>query len=754
MKANTKKSLDRRSFLKVTSIAGGGVMLGLYASSEELLSQGRGGRGGAPAPPPTPDVYITINPNNRFTLIAKNPETGQGIKAALPMIIADELDVDWDQVDIQQADLDPKYGRQIEGGSTAIPTNYNLMRQVGAAGRAMVLAAAAQTMNVPVGELTTGSGVVTHSGSGRTATYGSLAATVANLTPPDMADVTMKDPADFKIIGQPIPGMENFEMVTGQPIYGIDFEPEGTLFAAYHKCPVFGGVAQSANLDDILALPGVQHAFIVDAEGPASGVAIVADQWYQANIAREQLNVVWNEGATAVENTSRYDEQAASLSSQASTPPEGGGRGSANIGDVESAFSDAAQVVEAEYYFPLLSHAPLEPMNSTAHFKEDSTLEIWSPSQIPGLGAPATAAGIDADAATMHLVRAGGGFGRRLYSEYDIEVSAIARGVSDARIAAGLPTVPVKLLWTREDDMHHDRYRPAGYHFFKAGLDGNGQLTAFRDFVPSVSSVVPANEFPRGFVANYMANSINITPFSIPTGAMRAPSTNGVSFVMQSFIDEVAVAAGADPLQYRLDLLANPVPAPPAAGGRGGFGGGGGGFNASRATAVMEAVRRMSNWDTARANMPDGRGMGCAFQFAHAGYVAYVVDLTVGANQRLTINNVWAAVDIGSQIVNTSRSANLVEGGFVEGMSHMMNWEITIEGGAVVQNNFPEYQPTRMAQAPSNIQVEWILSDNSPTGLGEPSLPPAIPAIANAIFDASGVRVRKLPLRNEGYAWT
>jgi len=315
-----------------------------------------------------------------------------------------------------------------------------------------------------------------------------------------------------------------------------------------------------------------------------------------------------------------------------------------------------------------------------------------------------------------------------------------------------LDTVPVKLLWTREDDMHHDRYRPAGYHFFKAGLDGNGRVTAFRDFVPSIASVVPANEFPRGFVPNFMASAINITPFSIPTGAMRAPSTNGISFVMQSFIDELAVAAGQDPMQFRLDLLANPVPAPAPAGGGGGFGGGG--FNASRATGVMEAVRRMSNWDNAKPNLPNGRGMGCAFQFAHAGYVAYVVDVTVAANNRLTVNNVWAAIDIGSQIVNPSRSRNLVEGGFVEGMSHMMSWEITIEGGSVVQNNFPEYQPTRMSQAPSNIEVEFVLTDNSPTGLGEPSLPPAIPAITNAVFDATGIRIRKLPMKNEGYAWT
>ena len=751
LKRRKTSQLDRRSFLKVTSLAGGGLMLGLY-TTETLAQRGGGGRGGAPAPQPPPDTYITINPDNTFTIIAQNPETGQGIKAALPMIIADEFDVDWEQVRIQQADLDPKYGRQIEGGSTAIPTNYQRLRQVGASGRALMIAAAAQTMNVPAAELTTRSAVVTHGPSGRTATYASLASTAATLTP-DL-EAPMKNPADFRIIGQPIKGVENLQMVTGQPIYSIDLAPEGMLFAAFEKCPVFGGTAVSANLDEIRALPGIRHAFIVDAPGAASGVAIVADTWWVANNARQQLNVNWDEGPTAVESSTGYATQAGQLSAAERQAPAGGGAGNAGVGDVNAALADAAQVVEAEYYFPMLSHAPLEPQNSTAHFKEDGTLEIWSPSQIPGLAGPAGAARIENSAATMHLVRAGGGFGRRLVSDYDIEVAAIARLVSDERIAAGLPTVPVKLLWTREDDMAHDQYRPAGFHYFTAGLDSNGRVTAFRDFVSSIRSVVPANEFPRGFVPNFSATSGNIEPFSIPTGAMRAPSTNGVSFVMQSFVDELAVAARQDPIEFRLNLLANPVPEPPAQGGRGFGGGGGGGFNGERAAGVLRAVRDMSNWNNVRGTLPNGRGMGAAFQFAHAGYVAYVVDLSVDANRQITIHKAWAAIDIGRQIVNPSRSVNLVQGGFIEGMSHMMGWEITIDQGRVEQLNFPEYQPTRMGQAPPEIEVEFLQTDFNPTGLGEPSLPPAIPAIANAIFDATGVRVRTLPMMHEGYSWT
>jgi len=727
-------------------------MLGLYAQPE-LQSQGRGGQAAAQ---PTPDTYITIHPDNAFTIIAKNPETGQGIKNTLPMIIADEFDVDWDQVTVQQADLDPKYGAQIEGGSRAIPTNYDTMRQVGATARALMVQAGAQTLNVPASELTTGSGGVTHAASGRTATYGSLAATAEGMALP--TGVALKDPADFKIIGQPIPGLENFEIVTGKPIFSIDVEPEGMLHAVFEKCPVFGGAALDANLAEVKALPGIRHAFIVDAlppsgngfRGPllASGVAIVADNWWAANSARGQLRVTWDEGPVAGQSSAGYRTQAQGLSSRASEPPAGGSPRSANIGDVEAAFESAAQVVEAEYYFPLLSHAPLEPQNSTAHFKEDGTLEIWSPSQIPNLAAPGGGAGIDDSAVTMHLVRAGGGFGRRLASDYDTEIGRIARVVTEERAAAGEPSVPVKLLWTREDDMAHDQYRPAGFHYFKAGLDAAGKLVAFRDFVPSTQSTVPSNEFPRGFVANFRVSSADIAPFSIPTGALRAPSTNGVSFVMQSFIDELAVAAGQDPLQFRLDLLTNSVPEPEGQGG--GFGGR---FNADRARGVVEAVRDMSGWNS-RDSLPNGRGMGVAFQFAHAGYVAWIADVSVSADRKLTVHRAWSAIDIGRQIVNPRRARNLVEGGFIEAMSHMMAWEITIERGRVEQSNFPEYPPTRMSQAPEEIGVRFLETDFDPTGLGEPSLPPAIPAVANAIFAATGIRIRSLPLSGEGYDWS
>ena len=690
------KQLDRRSFIKFTALAGGGLMVGVYAEPEIFSQQ----RGGAAAPAPVdPNVYITVNPDNTFTVIAKNPETGQGMRNALPMLIADEFDVDWKQVKVKQADCNPTlYGQQIEGGSTATPTNYMPMRQIGAAARMMMVSTAAKQWNVPESECTTGSGTVKHARTNKTATYVALADAAMKMPPMVVTDIKLKDPKDFKIVGTRVPGVDNMDIVTGKPAFSIDVNPDpGMLYAVYQKCPTFGGKVMSANVEEVKKAPGVKYVFVIDPPAPpaagqrgggpggnvtwAGGVAIVAENWWLAHNARNKvLKVDWDYGPTRSQSTAGYMTQIKALASKASQEPAGG-NATAKEGDCEAAFKTAAKVVEVQYDIPLLSHAPLEPQNSTAWFK-DGKITIWSCAQIPSLNDAAVPSGVQVSDVTFHMVRGGGGFGRRLYKEYDVEVSKIARLVADERTKAGQPTVPVKLLWSREDDIAHDDYRPAGYHYFKAGLDANGKLLAFRDFVASYgnTSVVPTGpeSFPRGFVENYWAFRDESIPFGVPTGAMRAPSTNGVSFVMNGFMDEIAVAAGKDPLQYRLDLLNSPT-SYKAPANRTGFGAP---FNAARARAVLEAVRDMSDWNN-RSKLPKGTGKGVALQYAHSGYVAYVAQVSVDANKKIKVDKAWAAVDVGEQIVNTSESENLVQGGFVEGMSHLMAWEITIENGAV-----------------------------------------------------------------------
>jgi isoquinoline 1-oxidoreductase beta subunit len=732
-------NLNRRSFLQISLMTGAGLALGVFDRDEAQAQFG------APMNL-SPLAFIAIATDGTVTIMAKTPETGQGVKTMLPMIIAEELDADWAKVRVEQADLNDKYGSQFAGGSTTTPTSWMPMRQVGAAGRAMLISAAATRWGVPESECSTAAGRVMHKASGKAAGYGELAEDAAKLTPPSLATVKLKDAKDFTIVGRPQKNVDSQAIVTGKAVFGIDCKVPGMLHAVIAKCAVFGGKVKSANLDEIKKLPGVKYAFVIEGTiasnpvvgsdpGMEPGVAIVADTWWQAQNARKSLKVEWDEGQGAAQSSEKLAARAAELlAGQPMTTLR-------SYGDVDGALKSAAKTVEATYEYPFIPHSTLEPQGCTASF-QDGKLELWTTAQIPSgaRGAAAKAVGVDANAVTVHLVRAGGGFGRRLSNDYAVEAAWIAKQTG----------VPVKLLWAREDDMGHDDYRPGGTHNFKAGIDAQGKLTAWRQHFATYGdgaryasgANIDATEFPSGRVPSF-ASYTSTQPIWLRTGAMRAPGHNGYAWVIKSFVDEVATTAGRDPLELQLEML-SATPVPPEAGRRMMDS-----MNADRLKGVLQLAAEKSGWAQRKKTL--GRGMGIACHYCHQGYVAIVAEVSVDAQNRITVEHAWAAVDVGNQIVNPSGARAQVEGQIIEGMSQMQQ-EITLVDGKVQQTNFNQNWPLKLKQTPK-IEVFWKITEFSPTGLGEPALPPMLPAVTNAVFAATGKRIRTLPLAKSGFSF-
>jgi isoquinoline 1-oxidoreductase subunit beta len=723
---------DRRTVLKASLLAGGGLALQALIP---LPARALGAMDGGTAAPALLSAFVSIAPDGTVTIVSKNPEIGQGIKTSLPMMVADELDCDWSQVRIEQADLDPKrYGEQSAGGSTSTPKNWLPMRQTGAAARAMLVQAAANRWRVSAGELSTAKGRILHRASGRSISYGAVASEAAALPPPQLGSVPLKQPGQFTIIGRALVGIDSARIVKGEPIFGMDMLLPGMLYAAYEVAPAHGGRLVRANIEAARASPGVKHVIPITGNGDADsgladGVAIVASNWWFANQARGKLAVEWDLSASKGHSSTVYRAQAGAAMSA------GAGTDLRLEGDPSGRLASAAKRVSARYDYPFIAHAPMEPQNCTARY-QDGRLEIWAPSQDPqsGLQKLGKALGIALESVTLHLRRCGGGFGRRLQNDYVLQAAAIARAV---------PGVPIQLIWSREDDMRRDYYRPGGWHSFEAGIGADGELIAFSDhFVTFGDGQTPARSagfnvsMPPAGLIPHLRYSQSMMPTIVTTGPLRAPGSNALCFVSQSFLDECAVAAGTDLPGLMLSLLAGRRVIQ-AADGRPAL-------DTGRARNVIEKVVQSSRWSQKPAQ--PGRAKGFAFYFSHRGYFAEVVEAGV-ARGEVTVHRVWVAGDVGSQIVNPMGAENQVRGAVIDGLAQALSGQaIEFVDGAVQQSNFDSFPLARIPMTPE-IDIAWVTSDNPPTGLGEPALPPVIPALTNAIFAATGTRIRSLPVR-------
>lgn len=703
MKTVTKAS--RRDFLKIAGTTAGGLFIGFnwfscdspkveVLSTEEILSQAK-----------SFNSYLSISSTGDVVIYSPNPELGQNIKTSFPMVVAEELEADWEKVRVIQANLDPaKYDRQLTGGSGAMPHSWERLRKAGATAKFVLVAAAAKTWNVPAEEISVEKGIISHKGSGKSGHFGEFVTEAATMTAPE--EVTLKDKKDFKIIGTPVKNVDAKDMYTGKPLYGLDFQREGMKHAMIQRAP-FGMKIKSVDDSAARAVSGV-----TDVVTFGTSVAVVGNTTWPLLKAKKLLKVEY-EADGAVESTADHDRLFADLMA----------KGKAEVkrkdGNVDAAFKSAAKVVTAEYQCPFLAHSPMEPENFFAHVKGDK-VELVGPTQTPDRARQETATllGIPPENVTVEITRLGGGFGRRLRADYVIEAVEVSRAIN----------APVKVTWSREDELTGGAYRPAVRYRFEAALDANGTMIGYklRGVGMNAGNTTRENNFPSGAVENVLIESIEHKS-TITTNAWRAPITNFLAYAEQSFLDEVALEAGKDPVNLSLELLnrakSNPV--------------GELGYDVDRMIGVVKTAAEKSNW----GKNPEVK-QGFSVYFSHRSYVAQVADIEVQSGSPI-LKKITAVTDCG-MVVNPTGANHQVRGGIVDGMGHAMYTNLTFENGVPKQRNYDTYRLIRMKEVPE-IDTHFVDSGFDPTGLGEPALPPTGGAIANAIFAATGRRLRSQP---------